>query len=333
MPERNERPELAHARKHEYWLQLKTAYEKYQISSISLASPIARQTSGGSEGAAAEEPETQQRAFEQYIEARLDFLECCFDQSNAPLVNRGPQAHSPFREPEMTSEGTRFLSVDWAPFAGRMLLLRVLPFALLCVTAFSVILQQRHTRELEAVLETLQARIGQPLESQPPAQQARDARHGISPSVIHQDGHPLPPAQAAHKRPAVAPQVHPSQPSRTAQPTSGWPVYYEFALSPSRQFKQVGPVKVTVAAIDPKRKSARLSITSDLGTLQLQQLKQNQPVWIPIGNREKPIEFVVDQIDRTGLKGHLGEPGSGKPDLRASQRVPKSPGRPNEGTW
>ena len=264
--------------------------------------------------------DAQQRAFEQYIEARMDFLGCWVDQVNKPSIDQS----SPAAMLVSQSDKTRRLGVNWAPLASRMLILRILPFVLLCMMAISEILQQRHMRELQAALHDLQARLDQAREALPSRGQVTDAKRILEQSAIREGTSAISPAGTAHRQPAVATQIRQSQPPRTGQKKAvqvtriqkakagtqserlGTSTYYPFTLSPSHQFKRVGPIRVTVSAIDPKRGSVKLSIVSDFGRLDLQQLKPNQPVWIPLGNHQRPLEFVVDRIDGTSLEGHLG---------------------------
>jgi hypothetical protein len=313
---------------HEYWLAMKTAYEKYQISFELLHSTIVQQQYEDAV-TVSREFEVQQRAFQQYIEARMAWLESYVDETKAP-----PMDHTlPAATPVWQEDKTQSFFVDWFPSAKGALILQIVPLVLLCVTAVSVILQQRHTRELQAAVYDLQAKLDQAQAVLPAWGWMPDApKSALGSSATGQ------------QQPSAA-QSGPDQPAQTGQgksvPASGMQQaqagvqsqrsattgYYQFALSSSHPFKRIGPIQVALGAIDTKRKSAKLSIVSDFGRIDLKQLKPNQPVWIPLGNRGSLV-FAIDRISATTLAGHLGQPKDRKVELRASQLMPKSPWRP-----
>jgi hypothetical protein len=322
MPENKDLQELAdRVKKHESWLALKAAYQKYEASSRLWDSTIAQQQSEDSVPASERVFEAHQRIFEQYIEARMDFLGCWIDQANKPSMNHNSTATMLGSPPHKIQS----LGVGWAPLANHMLTRRILPLILLCATAISGILQQRRTHELQSALHDLQVRLDQTRKALPSGDQVTDAKRVLEASPTLESARAIAPAAATtQRRPAVANRIRQNRPARTARKkavqvtgmqkapaaTHGegfrTSTYYPFRLSPSRQSKRLGPIRVTVSAIDPKRKSVRLSIVSDFGRLDLLQLRPNQPVWIPLGNRQKPLEFVVDRIGGTSLEGHLG---------------------------
>jgi hypothetical protein len=321
MSENKELQELAdRERKHKSWLALKTAHERYQALCRLRDSMTGQEQSEDSVADSEKVSEAHRRAFEQYIEARMDFLGCWIDHANKPSMNHNSAATMPASQPHRTQP----LGVDRAPFANHMVIRRILPLMLLCVAAIFGILQQRHTHELQLALHDLQVRLDQTRKALLPEGQVGDAKRVLEPSATPEVARPISPAATIYRQPAVATRVRQSRPSPALQKKTvhvtvilraqaathregfGTPRYVAFTLSPSRQSKRVGPIRVTVSAIDPKRKSVRLSIVSDFGRLDLPQLKPNQPVWIPLGNRQKPLEFVVDRIGGTSLKGHLG---------------------------
>ena len=326
MPATKEFQELAERdRKHKSWLALKGAYEKYQACSRLRDSIIAEQQSEDSVAPSERAFEAHHWAFEEYIEARMDFLGCWIDQANKPSIDHNPTDHSPTAAMLASQpDHTRRLGVDWAPFTNHMVLRRILPLVLLCAMAISGILQQRRTHELQSAFHDLQVRLDQNRPALLSRAQVTDARRVSEPSANHEDARATSSAATTHRQEVVATQIRQGPVSRTrakksvqvtgirkAQAGTDWEgfrttTYFPFTLSPSRQFKRVGPIRVTVSAIDPKRESVKLSIVSDFGRLDLQQLKPNQPVWIPLGNRQRPLQFVVDRIGWTSLEGHLG---------------------------
>src|ERR1051326_2914560 len=80
--------QLEHRKKHKYWVALKAAYERY-LSTSELAEAItAEEASRGNEPEWIRALEAQQKAFQQYIEARIEFLECHVDEARAPDASR-----------------------------------------------------------------------------------------------------------------------------------------------------------------------------------------------------------------------------------------------------
>jgi hypothetical protein len=317
-------------RKHESWLALKAAYEKYQICFQLMDSMVRQQPEGSM---AATEFELQERAFE-YVEARMDFLECCVDQATAPNMDRGPAVAILASQPDTTKR----IGFGWALSANRMAILCILPLVLLCAMAISVIIEKRDARQLQAAFHDLQTKLDHAREALPSAGQVRSA----SPEG------PKAASSPADRKSEIASEIREGQPSRTREKKdvpvtggsrapagaqrepSGTLAYYPFTLSPSRHPSRIGPVIVTVSAIGPKRESVKLSIASDVGRMDLPHLKPNQPVSIPFGNRRRRLQFVVDRIGRSSIKGHLAEPKSRNVEMGVGELTPKSPGRPTE---
>jgi hypothetical protein len=319
--------------KHESWLALKAAYENYQISFRLLESMIAQQ-SEDSVAVSGRMIEVQQRAFEQYIEARMNFMECCVDETKEASIRPAFAARDTATTRLAAQPGkTVHFGVDWAPFANRMLILRILPLVLLCVTSISVILQQKHTSELQATLHDLQGRLEQVRgaaasagEALPPGGPVMNAKTAVQPPPAADN--PVPSGQSS---PGSEKKVVPT--TKVQAPTLrdfGMPLFYPFTLPASHQFQRVGPIRVSIAAIDPKRAFVKLSVVTDFSRLDLPQLRANQPVWIPMGHYQKPVEFVIDRIGATSLEGHLGDPRNRKVELRASRAAPKSNWRSTE---
>src|SRR5262249_6308508 len=118
------------------WLAMQSAYAEYRRASEALAS---------SDQSADDIParrglETQQRvAFEQYMDARLAFLEFRFDETDRPRQN---QVDPPTRDMADSVIGSRF--------GGYRLLFLALAIGLVCVAGFSLIRAQKRVRDLEA---------------------------------------------------------------------------------------------------------------------------------------------------------------------------------------
>ena len=133
---------------HNRWLAMQSAYAEY-----TRASELLECTHQSTDGSTTSERlqltmlEGKQRvAFERYLESRLEFLECRFDQSIQP----GP---APPAEVGYSGAGSR-----WA-FAKPRTLLEILAVILLCTTAFSLVREKQRLRKLETSDNGLQVAL------------------------------------------------------------------------------------------------------------------------------------------------------------------------------
>jgi len=330
---------------HDRWLAMQSAYAEYRSASEALE--CTRQSADDtstSERLRMIVLEGQQRvAFERYLEARMEFLEFRFDESNPP--GAGPAA-PPVRDADYSTAGS------WLAFANRKPVLPILAVLLLCTNAFSLIRQQRHVRDLEAARDELRAALNQTRAGLQTLGQRIDAWGTPQPAAIHQVEH-ISPAPARHEPAASlratgrkpsgeAPSRHGANlhaPQRqvsakrqvlpeTRSQSIGARTYYNFSLLPSRQSRHVGPIELSLRTVDPQRKAVSLSIVSGPLKLNVERLRLNEPLWIHRGYGQQPLELVIDRIAGNRLDGHLMEPSEDKPELRASRLRPKLPPGP-----
>ncbi len=86
--------------------------------------------------------------------------------------------------------------------------------------------------------------------------------------------------------------------------------YVEFALARSRRLQRVGPLFVAVWRIDPRRKVYDLSLISDSHRVERKHVGLYTPIRIASSDYARPIEFVVNSLDRDGISGYISEPKS-----------------------
>jgi hypothetical protein len=161
------------------WLAMQSAYKEYRRASAALESADQSiHDSPTTELVRLGVLERQQRvAFERYLEARLDFLECRYDEANRPDAAQ--------------QDGIR----SWFAF-GRWIL-PGLSIMLLCMTALWLIREHKQIRDLEAAHDELRAAW-------------REARKEIQSLAQKQAASELPPPTAVPKteqtisRPPVA---------------------------------------------------------------------------------------------------------------------------------
>jgi hypothetical protein len=303
----SDRPEVR-SEIHENWLAMQAAYREYKRISEELESAY-RSMDGSStmEQVGLALLDTQQRAaFEQYLEARLAYLESRFDETLRPpapqvLIEREPPSGF----------------VSWLMTASQKPVLQILAVLLLCTTAFSLVRQQKHVRELEAardenrtaLFQTRQAlqMLGQKLEVMGPSQ------HPPVQQIVHT------PATAAHET------TQPAPPRKKQVQTAGSRSENIFSLTPSRQFRRVGPIEISVRSVDVQRKNVSLWIASGHFTSAVQ-LRQNQLAWIKLNDQRKLVGLVIDRVTSSRLDGHLIGPRPERQELsQLRQMFPASP--------
>jgi hypothetical protein len=259
------------------WLAMQSAYAEYRRASEALASSAP----SIEERSARSDLEAQQRvAFEQYIDARLSFLEIRFDESDRSGVN-------PHDTPTRNREDSVFLS----RFGSHGVLFLVLALALIGTAALSFMRGRNRVRGLETARDQLRAELS--------ATRADIQRVSaqVANSSAPQAARPEPPVSQMASSPAPA-KPSPLAPARRR---------YRFSLVPSHQFKRVGPIEVSLRSVDARQNRVSLSIQSESARLNLQHVRLNQPVRIDAGERGQHLELVIDRISGDGVSGHLND--------------------------
>ncbi len=297
---------------HNCWLAMQSAYTEYKRTSELLEhSHQGADPSGPKDDSQLLVSEGFQRvAFERYLEARMQFLECRFDRScppDAPLADR--------RQPLVEDRGEG----HWVVLRYSKPILQILALVLLCTTATSMVQEQKRVRELETARDELRETLKQTKGEL----QLLDRRFDFRDSLQHAAGPQLEQTQRAPAgsqtprrigskgRPIsrVQKSQHTASPNR-GQEIAGadaTPRTYRFSLSPSSQFRSVGPLKVLLRAINRSRSSVSLSATSNKTAISVQSLQLNQPVEMEVGNRQPGVQLVIDQIRGNLVSGHVTE--------------------------
>ena len=94
--------------------------------------------------------------------------------------------------------------------------------------------------------------------------------------------------------------------------------YYEFTLTPSKQFEHVGPIGVSLRKVNVKHKYYDMSMMVDDFKLDKKRVNLYEPVWINMSDRPQPVELVVNHIDKNRIQGYISEPKYKKSELAAS---------------
>ena len=291
---------------HNRWLAMQSAYAEYTRASDCWNAPInPRMVQRPASVCSGLLLEGKQRvAFERYLESRLEFLECRFDQSIQP----GP---APPAEVGYAGAGSR-----WA-FAKPRTLLEILAVILLCTTAFSLVREKQRLRKLETSDNGLQVALTKHAPNfVSSGRRWKPERHSRTPSVGREPGKRKGTLPVKQKQ-TIAKKRSPVQAAKGQ--SIGAYSYYRFSLGPSRQYTRVGPVQVSLRSVDTRRHSANLLIVSNTTKFDVQRAEADQPVWLNVTGNQQLLELVIDRIDGSHLEGHLIEPRKGVAEPKDSR--------------
>jgi hypothetical protein len=302
---------------------MQSAYEEYKRTS----QPFEYEHQGADRSGAKDDSQSpvsegrRRVAFEQYLEARMQFLECRFDQSYPPGA---PLADPSAPVVEDHGEGR------WVVLGYCKPILQILALVLLCTTATSLVHEQKSVRGLEITCDELRETLKQTRSDLRLLNQRFDARepvqHSTGPRIEQTQG-----ASAGTQAPRrIGPKGRPisrvQKSQRLALQKGGLETpgpattshTYRFSISPSLQFRNVGPVKVLLRSVDRNRHSVSLSVASNKSAITLESLRLNQPIGVDVGNRQTRVELVIDQIRGNLVNGHVTEvPRKDQPELKA----------------
>jgi hypothetical protein len=225
----------------------------------------------------------------------MAFLEFWLDESKWPQaspVDLKRDAES------LRPDANRALPGSW--FANRWPVLQVLGALLVCTAAFSLFHDQKHARELASARAELQL-LGRRLDFPALPRLPQNTVDTNSPIGAQKSS-----AAERQSKPRIAPPA--LKPRRQRH----------FSLVPSRRFKRVGPIEVSVRSVDVQRNGVSLAIMSDRVKMNVDRLHQNQTVWIKAGDRQRPVGLVIDRIAKDRLDGHLIVAQAEKPEPMAS---------------
>ena len=98
--------------------------------------------------------------------------------------------------------------------------------------------------------------------------------------------------------------------------------YFEFTLDKSKQFHRVGSLSVSLRKANVKRKSYDITLLVDDNQLQKKSVNLFEPVWINLADGSRPLELVVNKIDRDHIQGYVSEPKykQSEPNVNASAK-------------
>jgi hypothetical protein len=275
---------------------MQSAYDKYRYASDLLNAAVSRMPipiSFADENSRMTTLTVEQRAaFESYIEARLQYSEFERDQ------DRVKTAGSATAQWDHQDDGARGMRNR---FRG--------PLVAVGGIALSVI-------TLSFALLTREIKSHDPMPA--PLVQGRNDLPSVARKPYGSDGSPTSmPRNIANRRrsPATRMIAGKEQPSRS-RPHS----YYEFTLTPSRKFTQVGPISISLRGLDSRRQILDLWVKQEGSKPAKIRVSVKKPIWATAAGGSRRIELVVTQIQRNRVYGFLNESNSYKSEISSNRR-------------
>ena len=288
-------------RDHELWLAMQAAHDQWMESTETLDDLVAM---GSSDIASpdvslriAKAAEEERSGFEAYIEARLAFSEFLLTRDTTSAIPK----------PGTVSKRTLLaVALVFPAIFG-------LPYAMH---------ERTQVRDLDAARAAIVALSSQP-RSQPAEVRVDATPHASTPVV---QAVVRTPPETGHWRRVGTP---PPQPQKRAVRQTAPRKNTEFRLTPSARSAHLGPIRISLQNLDPKREWFDLSVMLGDFRLERKHVRRFEAVWINLGGNNAPIRLIADRIGRNEVHGYLGTPAP-KPPTSTSQRI-KNAGSPTRG--
>ena len=288
---------------HQLWREMKDAYSAYRSASEALQALIPQSPfdiSRDDQSAGSVTLETEQRAaFEKYIEARLCYSEFERDErlAQTPGLDAvvGEQSQDT-RRPSRSIE--------------RMLLTTANVMLLAVITLGSVYWVREDGRVGDAVLAREQMRA------------VLDRTEGDLRELRLSAGSSNPITNNNTSRSSKTPVILEKKLRRAGRSSRVAAVVgrssYSFTLTPSAQFQQVGPVRLSIREVDPARGYLMLSVIEGSWVSQ-RIVRLRVPVLITSPNRMRPMRLAITSIGPNYVHGFLTQPPDNKIEVTANQ--------------
>lgn len=282
---------------------MQSAYENYRCASDLLMAAASRMPIPISYAYESQRMTTltveQRAAFESYIEARLQYSEFERDQ------DRVKTAGSTTAQWDHQDEGARGMRNRL-----RGPLVAVGGAALVSVIALSLALLTREIKSRD------------PMPA--PLSQGRNDLVSVAGTRNGSDA-----SSTSMPRSIANPQ--PSQTTRTIarkeQPSRFRPRgYYQFMLTPSKKFTQVGPISISLRGVDSRRQILDLLVKQEGPTPAKMRVSLKKPIWVTAAGGSRRMELVATQIQRNRVRGFLNESKSDKSEISSNRRPGGFPG-------
>lgn len=325
---------------HELWLTMQAAYNKYRNASSEL--DVAAAQPPGAENLRIGTATSEQRsAFENYIEARMQYSEFRCDQNSARSRSFGNSKTA--GDSTVPSEGSPPRR-GWIGSTISRPAVATVVLVLLCINDLSLAYVMRflgfpygaRTTRDEIAATLNQARndiqaLGEKIDAMNVAQHFLVRASVLAPTA---PAHPRRSSvtKAAEQTSAGNKRGRRIQTllSRTQNDVAGTqkqlihPVphlvgrsYWTFTLPLSRQFKVVGPVRLSLRSVNLKYKSFDLCVMAN--QFKIEHVNLGEPVWMTLRNPSRRVELVATQIGKKRVQGYVSELKYRESELTASQ--------------
>jgi hypothetical protein len=241
----------------------------------------------------------QRTAFENYIESRLQYSEFERDQ------DRVKTASSTTSQCDHQDEGARGMRDR---FRGPLVTVGGIALVSVIVLGFALLTREIKSRD--------------PIPA--PLSQGRNDLLSVAGKRYGSDATPTSmPRNIANPQPSQATRTiaRKEQPSRL-RPRG----YYQFMLTPSRKFTQVGPISISLRGVDSRRQILDLLVKQDGSTPAKMRVSLKKPTWFTAAGGSRRMELVATQIQRNRVRGFLDESKSDKSEISSNRRPGGFPG-------
>ena len=118
--------------------------------------------------------------------------------------------------------------------------------------------------------------------------------------------------------------------TRKEQPSRFRPYSHnEFTLTPTRKFKRVGPVSISLRGVNSRRQILDLLVKQEGSKPAKMRLRLKKPIWVTAAGGSR-IELVATQMQRNSVHGFLNESKNYKFDISSNRRLESSGQAPLE---
>jgi hypothetical protein len=326
-------PDIRNA-EHEYWLAMRAAYQRYTSVSATLdllTSQLLSAACCSDERRRIERAASEQRtAFENYIEARIQYFEFQFDRRRAGIES--------FQRPHSSRISAipgeeKSARPSWAGFADSRRARQAAVLVLVCAATFSLVdlvRERRHLCDSDAVRNEIRAMLSQTGDGLQALTRKIDALIATRQFTLRESAAataaPGSQQRVTVARSAVTPygaaqkqgKIPANRNDQVHQVLKfGEPSYYAFRLPLSRRFERVGPLRLSLRMVNPNKKYFDLCIMAD--NLRLRHRKLFEPVRINLSDPSRRVDLIVNRIDKKYVRGYLTVRKTERSELAASQ--------------
>jgi hypothetical protein len=330
-------PDQQHA-EHELWLAMQAAYTDYMNASVAVEIATSNEQ-GVVDGSRRLEAALEQRtAFENYLEARMQFLEFRYDRDSAGIGRVAAAKNGgDLSAPDEEQVGRR----PWTALSISRLSTTAVIVTLLCTTGLSLIYVARAQRQIQdsnKARDDISAHLKQARNDVQVLLRKIDAVNGTRQCLVPEATNTSDPTALSRMLEGKPPGKGNGGPIRVlsmspekwnATSISKWRgevgdhaqnvggrSYWKFSLKVSKLFQRVGPLNLSVRSVNVKKKHFDLYVMTQ--KLNIQHVNLYEPVWITLSGSSPRVEFMATRIDKDRVQGYISQFMQPKSELTVS---------------